>query len=48
LLVGAGLLAILFPAAFLKQGNIHFEITVSRHLVLGLVAFLALRNIIPI
>jgi diguanylate cyclase (GGDEF)-like protein len=44
LLVGAGLLAILFPAAFLKQGNIHFEITVSRPLVLGLVALLALLN----
>ncbi|HEX3354565.1 MAG: GGDEF domain-containing protein [Terriglobales bacterium] len=44
LLVGAGLLAVLFPAAFLKQGNIHFEITVSRPLVLGLVALLALLN----
>src|SRR6202162_1296559 len=44
LLVGAGLLAILFPAAFLKQGNIHFEISVSRPLVLGLVALLALLN----
>jgi len=43
-LVGAGLIAILFPAAFLKQGNIHFEITVSRTLVLGLVALLALLN----
>jgi hypothetical protein len=31
-------------AAFLKQGNIHFEITVSRTLVLGLVALLALLN----
>jgi diguanylate cyclase (GGDEF)-like protein len=44
LLVGAGLLAILYPAAFLKQGNIHFEVTVSRPLVLGLVALLALLN----
>jgi diguanylate cyclase (GGDEF)-like protein len=44
LLVGAGMLAILYPAAFLKQGNIHFEITVSRPLVLGLVALLALLN----
>jgi len=44
LLVGAGLLAVLFPAAFLKQGSIHFEITVSRPLVLGLVALLALLN----
>jgi diguanylate cyclase (GGDEF)-like protein len=44
LLVGAGLLAVLYPAAFLKQGNIHFEITVSRPLVLGLVALMALLN----
>ena len=44
LLVGAGLLAVLFPAAFLKQGNIHFELTVSRPLVLGLVALLTLLN----
>jgi len=44
LLVGAGLLAVLYPAAFLKQGNIHFEISVSRPLVLGLVALLALLN----
>src|SRR3984893_10607189 len=43
-LVGAGLIAILFPAAFLKQGSLHFEITVSRTLVLGLVALLALLN----
>jgi len=44
LLVGAGLLAILLPAAFLKQDNIHFEVTVSRPLVLCLVALLALLN----
>jgi len=43
-LVGAGLVAILFPAAFLKQGGIHFEITVSRTLVLGLMLLLALLN----
>jgi diguanylate cyclase (GGDEF)-like protein len=44
LLVGAGLLAVLFPAAFLGQGNIHFEVTVSRPLVLGLMTLLALLN----
>ncbi len=44
LMVGAGLFAVLFPAAFLKQGNIHFEITVSRPLVLGLVVLLTLLN----
>jgi diguanylate cyclase (GGDEF)-like protein len=43
-LVGAGLVAILFPAAFLKQGSIRFEITVSRSLVLGLMVLLALLN----
>jgi len=44
LMVGAGLCAVLFPAAFLKQGNIHFELTVSRPLVLGLVVLLTLLN----
>jgi diguanylate cyclase (GGDEF)-like protein len=44
LLVGAGLCAVLFPAAFLKQGNIHFEISVSRPLVLGLLVLLTLLN----
>jgi diguanylate cyclase (GGDEF)-like protein len=44
LLVGAGLCAVLFPTAFLKQGNIHFELTVSRPLVLGLVVLLTLLN----
>ena len=44
LLVGAGLLAILFPAAFLKQDSVHFEITVSRQLVVGLLVLLTLLN----
>jgi diguanylate cyclase (GGDEF)-like protein len=44
LLVCAGLLAFLLPAAFLRQDNIHFEITVSRPLVLGLIVLLALLN----
>jgi diguanylate cyclase (GGDEF)-like protein len=43
-LVGVGLLALLFPAAFLKQDNIHFEINVSRQLVLGLFTLLTLLN----
>ena len=43
-LVGAGLLALVFPAAFLKQDNVHFEITVSRQLVVGLIALLTLLN----
>src|SRR5437868_5836856 len=43
-LVGGGLLALVFPAAFLKQDNVHFEITVSRQLVVGLIALLTLLN----
>lgn len=43
-LVAAGMLAILFPAAFLKHDNVHFEITVSRPLALGLVTLVALLN----
>ncbi len=43
-LVATGLLALLFPAAFLKQDNVHFELTVSRPLALGLIALLALLN----
>jgi diguanylate cyclase (GGDEF)-like protein len=42
--VGTGLLAILFPAAFLKQDNVHFEVTVSRPLAVGLIALLLLLN----
>ena len=45
LLVSAGLLAILFPAAFFKREAFHFEITVSRPLVLGLLTLVALLNI---
>ena len=43
-IVGGGLLAILFPAAFLKEDNIHFELIVSRQLVVGLIALLILLN----
>jgi diguanylate cyclase (GGDEF)-like protein len=43
-IVGGGLLAILFPAAFLKGDNIHFELIVSRQLVVGLIALLILLN----
>ena len=43
-LVGVGMLALLFSAAFLKQDNIHFELTVSRQLVLGLFTLLTLLN----
>ena len=44
ILVTTGMLAILFPAAFLKNDNVHFEVTVSRPLALGLIALVALLN----
>jgi diguanylate cyclase (GGDEF)-like protein len=43
ILVSAGLLALLFRAAF-NSDSIHFEITVSRPLVIGLFVLLALLN----
>src|ERR1700692_4404729 len=43
-LVSAGLLAIVFPAAFLAHDNVHFEITVSRPLSVGLITLIALLN----
>jgi diguanylate cyclase (GGDEF)-like protein len=44
ILVGAGLLAVLLPAAFLNSGSLHFEITVSRELACGLLVLLTLAN----
>ena len=44
IIVGVGLLAVIFPSALLKQGNVHFEIEVSRELFIGLVALLILFN----
>jgi len=43
ILVSAGLLALLFRAAF-SSDSVHFEITVSRPLVIGLFVLLALLN----
>ena len=43
-LAGTVLLAMVLPAAFLKQDNVHFEITLSRQLVVGLIVLLALLN----
>jgi len=43
ILVSGGLLSILFRAAF-KDETVHFEITVSRPLVIGLFVLLALLN----
>jgi len=44
LLAGAGLLALIVPALFLRQDEVHFEITVSRQLVVGLFVLLILLN----
>jgi diguanylate cyclase (GGDEF)-like protein len=43
-LAAAGLLAVLLPAAFLKSGSLHFEITVSKELACGLLVLLTLAN----
>jgi len=44
ILVAAGLLALLFPSAILRQGNVRMEIAVSRELFASLVALLVLFN----
>lgn len=44
ILVATGLVAILFPGAILHSGTVHFEISVSRELFLGLVTLLILFN----
>ena len=44
ILLGGGLIAILLPAAFMKTENFHFEITVPRQLVVGLLVLLILVN----
>jgi GGDEF domain-containing protein len=44
ILVGAGLVALILPAAILREGSVHMDITVSRQLFIGLVALLILFN----
>lgn len=44
ILVAVGLLAVIAPAAFLKQGEVHVQITVSRQLVVGLFVLFTLLN----
>jgi diguanylate cyclase (GGDEF)-like protein len=44
MLVSGALLAVLFRAAFLTNGGIHFELTVSRPLAVGLFVLLVLLN----
>lgn len=43
-LLGVGLLTVIFPAAFLKQDQLHLEIVISRQLFIGLVVLLVLLN----
>ena len=40
ILVAAGLVAVLFPAAFLRTARVHFDVSVSPLLFLGLIALL--------
>jgi diguanylate cyclase (GGDEF)-like protein len=44
ILVAVGLLALIAPAAFVKQDQVHLQVTVSRQLVVGLVVLLTLLN----
>ena len=44
ILAAAGLLAVLLPAAFMKSGSLHLEITVSKELACGLLVLLTLAN----
>lgn len=44
ILVGAGFLALMFPPAFLHEGNLRIDVTISRQLFLGLLALLILFN----
>ncbi len=44
ILLGGGLIAVLLPAVFAKTENFHFEITVPRQLVVGLMVLLILIN----
>jgi diguanylate cyclase (GGDEF)-like protein len=43
-LIGAGFIALAYPSAILHEGNLHFEIDVSRELFISLVALLILMN----
>jgi len=43
--VAAGLLALIFPAAFMRSGNLHLEFSVSRELFFGLITLLLLFNV---
>ena len=42
--IGAGFIALAFPTAILREGNLHFEFEVSRELFISLVALVILLN----
>ena len=44
ILVGAGFVALAFPAAILREGNLHMEFDVSRELFISLIALIILLN----
>jgi diguanylate cyclase (GGDEF)-like protein len=44
ILVSLGIFAIALPGAFLTNDNVHFEVTISRPLAIGLVVLVALLN----
>ena len=44
ILASLGISALILPSAFLKDGSVHLEVTVSRPLAIGLVVLLALLN----
>ena len=44
-LIGVGLIAVLLPSAFMRQDRVHFEITVSRQLLLALAVLLIFINV---
>ncbi len=45
IVVGLGMLSLLFPSTFLKSGNFRMEISVSRELFFGLISILILFNL---
>jgi hypothetical protein len=45
LLIGIGLIAVLSPSAFMRPDRVHFEITVSRQLLLALAILVIFVNV---
>ena len=44
ILIGAGFIAMAFPAAIMHEGNVHVEVEVSRELFISLIALIILLN----